>query len=337
MKRNQKNQFQQYIQMKQDNNEELIVLNNILFLVNLSKTSQSSSRNLLNKWFQDSIKSYVLESVAAPLIVKHLCFSSTAQLKTFIHSQKTIQCKPKYMRIIEQYFFYIKKYNQEDLFIQNLQQILSNPEDITQSSTKKTYNTLKTVRKQFVCLLILKYFKIYGQLEVPSFYELWNICYPQEIQIKKKLTKFDRQIKSDIKIKEEVNCNDSLISSTDHFLNCSSSLSLSNQQDYLNQEISTYINSRKNSDKQLFENTNNDAQSSDYSDYNSCKQPINNRIFEEDSYEEESMNHFLQFNKQFQQQNEEQSTYSKDQFDNDQVLQRGQYQLQNFQQNTQFN
>ncbi|EAR90327.1 hypothetical protein TTHERM_00609310 (macronuclear) [Tetrahymena thermophila SB210] len=323
--------------MKQDNNQELIILNNILFLVNLSKTSQSSQRNLLNKWFQDSIKSYVLETVAAPLIVKHLCFSSTTQLKTFIHSQKTIQCKPKYMRIIEWYFFYIKKYNQEDLFIQNIQQILSNPEDITQSSTKKTYNALKAVRKQFVCLLILKYFKIYEQQEIPSFYELWNICYPQEIQIKKKLTKFDKQIKSDIMIKEEVNCNDSLISSTAHLFNCSSSLSLQNQQDYINEEISTYINSSKNSVKQSFENTNNYAQSNDYSDYKSCKQPINNRIFEEDSYEEESMNHFLQFNKPTQQQNEEQSTNSKDQFDDDQELQRRKYQLLCFQQNPQFN
>ncbi|KAL4483119.1 hypothetical protein ABPG74_019145 [Tetrahymena malaccensis] len=53
------------------------------------------------------------------------------------------------------------------------------------------YNTLKIVRKQFVCYLILRFFEIYGKQQISSFYELWNICFPEERQIKKKLSKYD--------------------------------------------------------------------------------------------------------------------------------------------------
>ncbi|KAL4490378.1 hypothetical protein ABPG72_002588 [Tetrahymena utriculariae] len=285
--------------MNQDKQQELIILNNILFLAESSKVNLPSSRNLLNKWFQDSVKCYILESVAAPLIAKQLCFTSTALVKKFIHSQAISKDKPKYMNIIDQYFFYIKKFNQQNHFIQELKLVLSNSENITQKNTQQAYNTKKNVRKQFVCILLLKYFEIYEQQEIPSFYELWNICYPQEIQTKKKLTKFDKRVKSNMKEEEqeqeEVNFNESLVSSNQNLLNCRSSLSLTIQSDNLSQQITTYLNSRQDNVNQFYESTNADIQSNDCSDNKQFKQPINNGIFQEDSYDEESMDHFLNY------------------------------------------
>jgi len=45
----------------------------ISILVSLGKTaSHNGQRNVLNKWFQDSVKNYFLEVFAAPLILEDL-------------------------------------------------------------------------------------------------------------------------------------------------------------------------------------------------------------------------------------------------------------------------
>ncbi|KAL4483131.1 hypothetical protein ABPG74_019157 [Tetrahymena malaccensis] len=153
-------------------------------------------------------------------------------------------------------------------------------------------------QKQFVCLLILKYFEIYEQQEIPSFYELWNICHPQEIQKKKKLTKYDKQAEQNTKVKQEAcNNNEQFNSSSLNTLKSSCSLSQTIQFDQLKQEISSNTNLEIDNFNQSYENTNINLQFSDYQDHKPHKQPINNGIFEEDSYEEESMSHFQQQNK----------------------------------------
>ncbi|EAR90338.1 hypothetical protein TTHERM_00609420 (macronuclear) [Tetrahymena thermophila SB210] len=315
--------------MKQLNNEELIIKKNILHLADFHKKSQKGERNLLNKWFQDSIKTYIFEQIASPLIAKYLNLSSSAQVKAFIH-QQTEPNKPKYMGIIEQYFIQIIKYNQKDLFLQKLYEILLNPVDITQQKEKQNYNTEKIVRKQFVCFLILRYFELFGQQDIPSFYELWNICFPLEIQTKKKLSKFDKKVENKtlkFQISNEGNLNTSLKSSCDKKVeNKTLKFEISNEGNlntslkssscFLNSSVfhsSLYFNPYSNIQKQQeepsvfisskidgFSQSNNIQQSENLlmsyqDDLYPQNQPINNNIYEEDQYEEESMNHFLQF------------------------------------------
>ncbi|EAR90328.1 hypothetical protein TTHERM_00609320 (macronuclear) [Tetrahymena thermophila SB210] len=282
--------------MNQANQNQLIIMKNILFLAKQSGQAISSQRNLLNKWFQDSIKTYIFESYASPLIANYLKLKTSTEVKTFIH-KKIDKNKPKYMGIIEQYFIYINQYNQQDEFINKLQQIILNPEDITSMESELSYNTMKIVRKQFVCLLILKYFKLFGQQEMASFYDLWNTCFPQELQVKKKLSKFDKKSdnkKQKIILKQDFDQDSSLRSSL-NFQNCSTSLSSNNQSEISNQKIITI------SGTQMIDNQNQIKQDQNLQisynfNFNSQKKPINNRIFDEESYEEKSMDHYLQFN-----------------------------------------
>ncbi|EAR90345.1 hypothetical protein TTHERM_00609490 (macronuclear) [Tetrahymena thermophila SB210] len=288
--------------MHYSNIQEEIIVNNILYLAKKNKKLIESERNLLNKWFQDSIKSYILESTASTLIYKYLRLKSSADVRAFIHKH-TDKYKPKYMSIIEQYFIYINQCNQKDHFLKNLNKILMDPVDITHLNTnEQNYIILKTVRKQFVCLLILKYFEIFGQLEIPSFYELWNTFFPQAIQIKKKRSKFDKLHErkmpaSDIKNQAELN--NSLQNSSDSFINqtsfdFSTNQNLSNQKELPSDFSSSQIN---NFDQQNLQ------QSEEELTYQkvlySQKQPINNKIFEEDSYQQESMSHFLELHNNY--------------------------------------
>ncbi|EAR90346.2 hypothetical protein TTHERM_00609500 (macronuclear) [Tetrahymena thermophila SB210] len=202
------------------------------------------------------------------------------------------------MGIIEQYFIQIKKYNQSDIFLKKLHQILLNPIDITKLKEEQNYKILKTVRKQFVCFLILRYFEVYGILEIPSFYELWNICFPQEIQIKKKLSKFDKYVKNkqQIQIDDQLDLNNSFQNSSS-FINSSVSLNFTIQTNIQNeQEIhSTFLSQKiKGLDQSNIQLSEDNQTSYEYI-FCSQKQPINNQIFEEDSYQQESMSHFLKF------------------------------------------
>ncbi|KAL4509738.1 hypothetical protein ABPG73_022954 [Tetrahymena malaccensis] len=172
---------------------ELIIMKNILFLVKQSKKSELSQRNLLNKWFQDSIKSYILEQVAFPFFGKYLNCKNSTELRAFMSQKEVGKYKPKYMEIIEQYFYYINQFNLRDVFIQKLNSIILDPKDITQTSQSHyhSYNCQKLVRKQFVCLLILRFFEYNHKIQFTSFYDLWNFCFPEAVQKKKKLSKYD--------------------------------------------------------------------------------------------------------------------------------------------------
>ncbi|KAL4483122.1 hypothetical protein ABPG74_019148 [Tetrahymena malaccensis] len=269
---------------------ELIIMKNILFLVQKSQKSILSQRNLLNKWFQDSIKNYIMEQTASSLIARELQCDSSAEVKQFI--RKNIdKSKPKYMGIIELYFFYINKFNKGQAFIEKLNEIILNPQDITYQ--ENSYNNLKIVRKQFVCYLILKFFDSYGKTEILSFYELWNECFPQEIQTKKKLSKFDKKEEKKIirrqyirkTVKENLSSSQNLQSST-------TSLNFSIQ---IDQEISTDQSSHSINNLGYSEFTlPTDRQNDKYANQ-SQKQPINNRIFDEDSCVEDSFNDYHQF------------------------------------------
>ncbi|KAL4509748.1 hypothetical protein ABPG73_022964 [Tetrahymena malaccensis] len=281
--------------------DELTIVNNILFLAQQSEKTQISQRNLLNKWFQDSVKCYFFESTASPLIIDQLQLSSSAEVRSLIHKQAGNN-KPKYMEIIEKYFFYIKQCKKEELFISKLQQILLNPQDMTkQNQKKRSYNTCKTIRKQFICLLILKYFQLYGKQEFPSFYDLWNTCFPSEFQKKKKLSKYDNKNQSQI---QKISLKGTLYESYyqrsfQNMLCCSTSMPSYNESETSNQEIITTLASGQKNDNLVISLV--DQQDYFQINYNyeldAKKQPINNHIFEEDSYQEENMSQFLQFKK----------------------------------------
>ncbi|KAL4509747.1 hypothetical protein ABPG73_022963 [Tetrahymena malaccensis] len=217
------------------------------------------------------------------------------------------------MGIIEQYFIYIKKYNQQDPFLNGLQQIISNPVEFTQEDNLESYKNQKIIRKQFVCLLIFKYFQLFGQYEIPSFYELWNICFPQKIQKKKKLSKYDKKVdKKTLEkvIKNEDKLNYSSLQSSTFLTNSASHslLSFTNQSNiYYQQESNSflptqkieYIDQSNLQQSQTFQINNEEA-------FYPQKQQINNRIFEEDSYEQEPMSDYLNYyyNQQTPYQNE---------------------------------
>ncbi|KAL4509715.1 hypothetical protein ABPG73_022931 [Tetrahymena malaccensis] len=168
------------------------ILKSALQLAQLSKKNQGGQRNIFNKWFQDSVKNYLFEQITFSLIGNQLKCNTSIELQEFIH-KNIDKSKPKYMSIIDQYFFYINKYGQSDLFIQKLKDCIKNPIDISQYLNQITYKIEKAVRKQLVCYLILRFFEVYEQCQIPSFYELWNYCFPDEIQKKKKRSKFDNK------------------------------------------------------------------------------------------------------------------------------------------------
>ncbi|KAL4509742.1 hypothetical protein ABPG73_022958 [Tetrahymena malaccensis] len=272
-------------------------MKNILKLAQSSKQASTGERNLLNKWFQDSIKSYFLESIAYPLIASYLNQDSSQKMKNFIHKQ-TCQNKPKYMEIIELYFFYINKFNQSDNFITKIQQILQKRIDIIEENQELCYKTKKIIRKQFVCFLILKYFQSYGQYQISSFYDLWNICFPQETQIKKKLTKFDKKGESTIqKISNHnmITQNDAYLSmfQPTKFENINNQFSFTSQQNISLTSISNQeLNNINQQNVLYYENI---CQHQNLV-LQSQNKPINNMIFEEESYEEEPRRNSLQIN-----------------------------------------
>ncbi|EAR90323.2 hypothetical protein TTHERM_00607290 (macronuclear) [Tetrahymena thermophila SB210] len=178
-------------------------MKNVLFLVKKSDKPLKSQRNLLNKWFQDSIKSYILEQVAFPFFSKYLNCKTSQELKHFMSQIEVGKNKPKYMEMIEQYFYYVNQFNLREAFIQKLNSIIKDPTDITEQKNYHTYNCQKIVRKQFVCLLILRFFEYYHLHEFMSFYDLWNFCFPEAVQKKKKLSKYDTKIQKKQKCQSE--------------------------------------------------------------------------------------------------------------------------------------
>ncbi|EAR99430.2 hypothetical protein TTHERM_00134950 (macronuclear) [Tetrahymena thermophila SB210] len=164
--------------------------------------TEKSQRNLLNKWFQDSVKNYFLEQYAAPLLINQLKFSSIQEVKRFIHDHVNGK-ETKFMTLIGTYFQYLEKYNQVPIFKKRMQElIVSSLEYENASQLTHNYTQQKLIRKQFVGLIIYYYVDQRQQNIIQtSFYEIWNLAFPEDQIKKKKLTKFDvaRKVKHEQK------------------------------------------------------------------------------------------------------------------------------------------
>ncbi|KAL4490372.1 hypothetical protein ABPG72_002582 [Tetrahymena utriculariae] len=189
-------------------------------------------------------------------------------------------------------FFYINEFNQKEVFIQKLSQAIQNPIDVTEQDYSKDYNILKIVRKQFVCYLILHFVELYGKQQISSFYELWNVCFPEERQIKKKLSKYD--IKKEKKKprpyrRKNIQNNCQLASLLPNSLSNNSCLSFSANFNIQNTEPSSTSNYKDIQNLDLQINQNNSFQ----------KKQIDSAILEEDDDEEEEYinlcNEYYQF------------------------------------------
>ncbi|EAR89226.1 hypothetical protein TTHERM_01021930 (macronuclear) [Tetrahymena thermophila SB210] len=168
-----------------------IIRNNIQWLKEYNSNQTKSRRNLLNKWFLDSIKNYFMEQHAAPLLIPVLKFNTTQQVKEQIHSNID-ESIPKYMSILKNYFDLLLSYGKVNQFKQNLIDMLSiNLEDFSCTTDQTNYIVQKTIRKQFVGLLVLTYCDIPNKFEINSFYDLWNIIFPNDKQTKMRLSKYD--------------------------------------------------------------------------------------------------------------------------------------------------
>ncbi|EAR90306.1 hypothetical protein TTHERM_00607120 (macronuclear) [Tetrahymena thermophila SB210] len=277
-------------EMREQNTQQFIIMNNALQLSKINYKSQEGQRNLLNKWFQDSVKNYIFEQIASPLIAKYLKCTTSSEVRTLIH-KNVDKSKPKYMSIIDQYFFYINKYNQREVFIEKLNNIIFHPLDISQQQSELSYSVERAIRKQLVCYLILRFFEVYGELEVPSFYELWNLCFPEEIQMKKRLTRFDKKDKtqaSKIIISKESSSNSEFSTQS------STHLSYINQIHYTSQESSLTVQPSILLDTKIISsfdqsqvNFQESTQSVQKIAYSTEKKQINNGIIDEDDSEED--------------------------------------------------
>ncbi|KAL4486745.1 hypothetical protein ABPG72_022220 [Tetrahymena utriculariae] len=168
-----------------------IIRNNIQWLKEYNSNQTKSRRNLLNKWFLDSIKNYFMEQHAAPLLIPVLKCNTTQQVKEQIHSNID-ESIPKYMSILKNYFELLLSNGKLNQFKQNLIDMLSiNLEDFSCTTDQANYIVQKTIRKQFVGLLVLTYCDIPNKFEINSFYDLWNIIFPNDKQIKMRLSKYD--------------------------------------------------------------------------------------------------------------------------------------------------
>ncbi|KAL4512484.1 hypothetical protein ABPG72_020321 [Tetrahymena utriculariae] len=291
--------------MSQEDKKGQIIMSNILYLAQIYK--KSNQRNLLNKWFQDSVKNYILESIASPLIATYMNCSSSAAVKDFI-LKNVDKIKPKYMGIMEQYFFQINKFNLGDRFKDKLNAILLNPIDYSIKPFIPTYNNEKTIRKQFICFLVLRYFESYEKHQFPSFYELWNFCFPEEAQIKKKLSKFDKKIEKIVKKKSQNRKINKRLSKnndvSESLKNSSTCISILQQKNSFNQESYQNNDTQPIKERKKFANISNQFDvkyqqdnyfSQQIKNYPQKKQ-INNHIFEDHDDEEVEEDEELQQN-----------------------------------------
>ncbi|KAL4509712.1 hypothetical protein ABPG73_022928 [Tetrahymena malaccensis] len=281
--------------MSEQSTKQFKIMNNALQLARINYKSSEGQRNLLNKWFQDSVKNYIFEQIASPLIAQNLKCSSSSEVKSFIH-KNIDKSKPKYMSIIDQYFFYINKFNKSEDFVQKLNDILFNPLDITQESSDLNIPIQRAIRKQLVCYLILRFFETYGQFEVPSFYELWNLCFPEELQKKKRLTRFD---KKNTNSTQKITIKNESSSNYEYSIQSSSDLSNINQIPYLNQESSQNLQASIIIDSnnicsldQSQINIQEPASENQQVAFSNQKKQINNGIIEEDDSDDEETSVF---------------------------------------------
>ncbi|KAL4483106.1 hypothetical protein ABPG74_019132 [Tetrahymena malaccensis] len=154
----------------------------------------------------------------------------------------------------------------------------------------------QAIRKQLVCYLILRFFETYGQFEVPSFYELWNLCFPEELQKKKRLTRFD---KKNTNSTQKITIKNESSSNYEYSIQSSSDLSNINQIPYLNQESSQNLQASIIIDSnnicsldQSQINIQEPASENQQVAFSNQKKQINNGIIEEDDSDDEETSVF---------------------------------------------
>ncbi|KAL4496974.1 hypothetical protein ABPG72_002130 [Tetrahymena utriculariae] len=131
---------------------EDIILHNILILERQSLKSKRGNRNLLNKWFQDSIKSYFMQKAAAHLLIGPLNLSLIGEVNNYIHSNLS-EKYPQYIGVIVKYFEVIRECNIEKEFNRNLIIEMYSLEDCISSEKRTDYNMNKKIRSSFVSYL----------------------------------------------------------------------------------------------------------------------------------------------------------------------------------------
>lgn len=83
---------------------EEIILKNITLLENVAKGEKvGSKRSVLNKWFQDTVKAYIMEKVAAPLLIAPLKASNPKEVRVYVNKSLSKEV-PSYISIIVRYF-----------------------------------------------------------------------------------------------------------------------------------------------------------------------------------------------------------------------------------------
>ncbi|EAS07749.1 hypothetical protein TTHERM_00498030 (macronuclear) [Tetrahymena thermophila SB210] len=161
---------------------EEIILHNILTLERQSVKSKRGNRNLLNKWFQDSIKSYFMQKVAAHLLMAPLNLSSIEEVNNYIHSNISDKY-PQYIGVIVKYFEVIRECNIEKEFNRNLVIEMYSLEDCISSEKRTDYNINKKIRSSFVSYLLYNFFLYYifnqDMKCINDFFEIWNMSFPE--------------------------------------------------------------------------------------------------------------------------------------------------------------
>ncbi|EAS06729.1 hypothetical protein TTHERM_00688690 (macronuclear) [Tetrahymena thermophila SB210] len=157
----------------------------IIYLSQLKK-QKGSERNILNKWFQDSIKNYFLETYASPFLKNELGEGFVKKVKQNI--EKKMLCDGlKFMNLLNQYKIELEQYGKAQKFVNSLISIIIDDQKLERGSALWA----KQAKKKFVALMLIVLMD-YSDGKVTSFYDMWNYIFPSETQIKKKLSKDDK-------------------------------------------------------------------------------------------------------------------------------------------------
>ncbi|KAL4449164.1 hypothetical protein ABPG74_021156 [Tetrahymena malaccensis] len=103
------------------------------------------------------------------------------------HEQRPSLSYQDVIEIIRNNIQWLKEYNTN----QTKNMLSINLEDFSCTTDQTNYIVQKTIRKQFVGLLVLTYCDIPNKCEINSFYDLWNIIFPNDKQTKMRLSKYD--------------------------------------------------------------------------------------------------------------------------------------------------
>ncbi|KAL4456941.1 hypothetical protein ABPG74_014579 [Tetrahymena malaccensis] len=119
-------------------------------------------------------------------------FVNIQQVKRFIHHHLDDK-ETKFMNLISTYFQYLQEFDQVSIFkMKMLELVISSLNYDNNQVQIQNYNQQKLIRKQFVGLIIFLYVELREQNQIQySFYEIWNVAFPEDKLEKKKLTKYD--------------------------------------------------------------------------------------------------------------------------------------------------